>query len=148
MIKYIGNDRFLLNEDMFLLDEETEPITTTSLDLFGIYRLHYEFISNVEDNIRIERRKLKEMEEGLIMRVATIFIILLLRNLKYEVVFNELYLSQKHAYLHVQYEDGIEIEAKFDAGEEERLILCLKDKGGFELNNIGLRLNELTKLIS
>lgn len=137
MIKYIGNDKFLLNE--------TEPIT--SLDLFGIYRLHYEFISNVEDNIEIEMSKLEEIETGLIMRVATISIILLLRRLKYEIVFNELYLSQKQAYLHVQYEDGIEIETKFNAGEE-KLILCLKDKGGFELNNIGLRLNELTELIS
>ena len=137
MIKYIGNDRFLL--------EKTEPIT--SLDLFGVYRLHYEFISNVEDNIEIETSKLEEIEAGLIMRVATISIILLLR-LKYEIVFNELYLSQEQAYLHVQYEDGIEIETKFNAGEEEKLILCLKDKGGFELNNIGLRLNELTELIS
>lgn len=137
MIKYIGNDRFLL--------DETNPIT--SLDLFGIYRLHYEFLSNVEDNIEIETSKLEEIEAGLIMRVATISIILLLR-LKYEIVFNELYLSQKQAYLHVQYEDGVEIETKFNAGEEEKLILCLKDKGGFELNNIGLRLNELTELIS
>jgi hypothetical protein len=137
MIKYIGNDMFLL--------EETEPIT--SLDLFGVYRLHYEFISNVEDNIEIEMSKLEETEDGIIMRVATISIILLLR-LKYEIVFNELYLSREQAYLHVYYEDGIEIETKFNAGEEERLVLCLKDKGGFELNNIGLRLNELTELIS
>ena len=138
MIKYIGNDRFLL--------EKTEPIT--SLDLFGVYRLHYEFISNVEDNIEIETSKLEEIEAGLIMRVATISIILLLRHLKYEIVFDELYLSREQAYLHVQYEDGVEIETKFNAGEEERLILCLKDRGGFELNNIGLRLNELTELIS
>lgn len=138
MIKYVGNDRFLL--------DETNPIT--SLDLFGIYRLHYEFISNVEDNIEIEMSKLEEIEEGLIMRVATISIILLLRHLKYEIVFDELYLSREQAYLHVQYEDGVEIETKFNAGKEERLILCLKDKGGFELNNIGLRLNELTELIS
>lgn len=138
MIKYIGNDMFLL--------DETNPIT--ALDLFGIYRLHYEFISNVEDNIEIEMSKLVEIKTGLIMRVATISIILLLRRLKYEIVFDELYLSQKQAYLHVQYEDGIEIETKFDAGEEEKLILCLKDMGGFELNNICLRLNELTELIS
>lgn len=138
MIKYIGNDMFLL--------DETNPIT--ALDLFGIYRLHYEFISNVEDNIEIEMSKLVEIKTGLIMRVATISIILLLRRLKYEIVFDELYLSQKQAYLHVQYEDGIEIETKFDAGEEEKLILCLKDNGGFELNNIDLRLNELTELIS
>lgn len=138
MIKYIDNDMFLL--------DETKPIT--SLDLFGMYRaLHYEFISNVEDNIEIEMSKLEEIEAGLIMRVATISIILLLRRLKYEIVFNELYLSQKQAYLHVQYEDGVEIETKFNAGEE-KLILCLKDKGGFELNNIGLGLNELTELIS
>lgn len=130
---------------MFLL-EETKPIT--SLDLFGIYRLHYEFISNVEDNIEIEMSKLEEIEAGLIMRVATVSIILLLRHLKYEIVFNELYLSREQAYLHVQYEDGVEIETRFNAGEE-RLILCLKDKkGGFELNNMGLRLNELTELIS
>ena len=129
---------------MFLLDE-TKPIT--SLDLFGIYRLNYEFISNVEDNIEIETSKLEEIGAGLIMRVATISIILLLRRLKHEIVFNELYLSREQAYLHVQYEDGIEIETKFNAGEE-KLILCLKDKGGFELNNIGLRLNELTELIS
>ena len=114
----------------------------------GIYNLHYEFMSNIMDNIEIEMSKLVEIEDGLIMRVATISIILLLRRLKYEIVLNELYLSQKHAYLHVQYEDGIEIETKFNAGEEERLILCLKDNGGFELNNIGLRLNELTELIS
>lgn len=137
MIKYLG-------EDMFLL-EGTEPIT--SLDLFGIYRLHYEFISNVEDNIEIETCKLKEIKAGLIMRVATISIILLFRHLKHEIVFNELYLSQEQAYLHVQYEDGIEIETKFNAGEEEKLILCLKDRG-FELNNIILGLNELTELIS
>lgn len=138
MIKYIG-------DDMFLLDK-TNPII--SLDLFGIYRLQYEFISNVEDNIEIETSKLEEIEAGLIMRIATISIILLLRRLKYKIVFDELYLlSQKHAYLHVRYEDGIEIETKFSAGEEERLILCLKDKGGFELNNIGLRLDELTELI-
>lgn len=139
MIKYIDNDMFLL--------DETKPIT--SLDLFGMYRaLHYEFISNVEDNIEIEMSKLEEIEAGLIGRVATISIILLLRHQKYEIVFNELYLSREQAYLHVQYEDGIEIETKFNAGEEEKLILCLKDKGGFELNNIGLRLNELTELIS
>ena len=140
MIKYIG-------DDMFLLDK-TNPIT--SLDLFGIYRLQYEFISNVEDNIEIETSKQPgEIEAGLIMRIATISIILLLRRLKYKIVFDELYLlSQKHAYLHVRYEDGIEIETKFSAGEEERLILCLKDKDGFKLNNIGLRLNELTELIS
>lgn len=138
MIKYIGNDRFLL--------DETKPIT--SLKLFRTYRLHYEFIGNVVDNIDIEINKLEEIEAGLIMRVATISIILLLRHLKYEIVFNELYLSQKQAYLHVLYEDGIEIETKFNAGEEEKLILSLKDKGGFELNNIGLRLNELTELIS
>jgi len=131
---------------MFLLEKKTEPIT--SLNLFGIYRLHNEFISDVEDNIEIETSKLEEIEDGLIMRVATISIILLLRHIKHEIVFNELYLSQKQAYLHVQYEDGIEIETKFNAGEEERLILCLKDKDGFELNNIGLRLNELTELIS
>ena len=138
MIKYMGNDRFLL--------DETNPIT--SLDLFGICRLHYEFISNVEDDIEIEMSKLEEIEEGLIMRVATISIILLLRHMKYEIVFNELYLFQKHAYLHVQYEDGIEIETKFSAGEKEKLIFCLKDKSGFELNNICLGLNELTELIS
>lgn len=137
MIKYIGNDMFLL--------DKTEPIT--SLNLFNKYRHHYEFLSDVEDNIEIES-ELGEIEAGLIMRVATISIILLLRQLKYEIVFNELYLSQKHAYLHVQYEDGIEIEIKFNAGEEEKLILSLKDKCGFELNNIGLRLNELTELIS
>ena len=138
MIKYIGNDRFLL-------EKKTEPIT--SLDLFGIYRLHYEFISNVEDNIEIETSKLEEIETGLIMRVATISIILLLR-LKHEIVFNELYLSREQAYLHVIYEDGVEIETKFNAGEEI-LSLCLKeDKGGFELNNISLKLNELTELIS
>lgn len=140
MIKYIGNDRFLL-------EKTAEPIT--SLDLFGIYRLHYEFLSNVEDNIEIEMSKLVEIEDGLIMRVATISIILLLRHLKYEIVFNELYLSREQAYLHVQYEDGVEVETKFNAGEEEKLILCLKDtNSGFELNNIGLRLNELTELIS
>ena len=141
MIKYIGNDRFVL--------DKTEPIT--SLDLFGIYRLHYEFLSNVEDNIEIEKvtNKLGEIEDGLIMRIATISIILLLRHLKYEVVFNELYLSRKQAYLHVQYEDGVEVETRFNAGEEEKLILCLKDtNSGFELNNISLRLNELTELIS
>jgi len=131
---------------MFLLEKKTEPIT--SLNLFSIYRLHYEFISNVEDNIEIEMSKLEEIGAELIVRVATISIILLLRHLKYEIVFNELHLSQKHAYLHVQYEDGVEIETKFNAGEGERLILCLKDNGGFELNNIGLRLNELTELIS
>ena len=131
---------------MFLLDK-TNPIT--SLDLFGIYRLQYEFISNVEDNIEIETSKLEEIEAGLIMRIATISIILLLRRLKYKIVFDELYLlSQKHAYLHVRYEDGIEIETKFSAGEEEKLIPCLKDKGGFKLNNIDLRLDELTELIS
>lgn len=135
MIKYIGNDRFVL--------DKTEPIT--SLDLFGIYRLHYEFLSNVEEEI--EMSKLEEIEAGLIGRVATISIILLLRHLKYEIVFNELYLSREQAYLHVQYEDGVEVETKFNAGEE-KLTLCLKDrKSGFELNNIGLRLNELTELI-
>lgn len=139
MIKYIGNDRFLL-------EKKTEPIT--SLDLFGIYRLHHEFISNVEDNIEIEMSKQEEIEAGLIVRVATISIILLLR-LKHEIVFNELYISREQAYLHVIYEDGIEIETKFNAGKEEILSLCLKeDKGGFELNNISLRLNELTELIS